>query len=125
MEGCRYPMPWDKDYRSSQQYRVNHTMANLKAKHPALSKGSVKFLYAEGQILSLARFWEQEAFVCVISTEEEDKSIRLPLGAVGAVRPVGECDLFGLPLSIRECDKHSVSMKVKAHNSYFFRCEIK
>ena len=85
----------------------------------------MKILYAEGHVFAIARFWEQETFVCVISTEDEDKFIRLPLGAVGAVRPAGECDLFGLPLSIRECDKHSVSMKVKAHNSYFFRCEIK
>ena len=124
MEGCRYPMPWDKDYRSSQQYRVNHTMANLKAKHPALSKGSVKFLYAEGQILSLARFWEQEAFVCVISTEEEDKSIRLPLGAVGAARPEDVEDVFGRPLVFEDCDSHSVTMQVKAHQSYLFRCNI-
>jgi alpha-glucosidase len=124
MEGCRYPMPWDKDYRSSQQYRVNHTMANLKAKHPALSKGSVKFLYAEGQILSLARFWEQEAFVCVISTEEEDKFIRLPLGAVGAAKPEDVEDVFGCPLVLEDCDSHSVIMLVKAHQSYLFRCNI-
>lgn len=124
MEGCRYPMPWDKDYRSSEQYRVNHTMANLKAMHPALSKGSVKFLYAEGQILSLARFWEQEAFVCVISTEEEDKSIRLPLGAVGAARPEDVEDVFGRPLVLEDCDSHSVNMQVKAHQSYLFCCNI-
>ena len=124
MEGCRYPMPWDKDYRSSQQYRVNHTMANLKAKHPALSKGSVKFLYAEGQILSLARFWEQEAFVCVISTEEEDKFIRLPLGSIGATKPEDVEDVFGCPLVLEDCDSHSVIMLVKAHQSYLFRCNI-
>jgi alpha-glucosidase len=125
MEGCRFPMPWDKEIQIGERYKLYQTMAQLKAKHPALSKGSMKILYAEGHIFAIARFWEQEAFICVISTEDEDKSIRLPLGAVGAVKPAGEYDLFGLPLSIRECDKHSVSMKVKAHNSYFFRCEIK
>jgi alpha-glucosidase len=124
MEGCRYPMPWDKDYRSSQQYRVNHTMANLKAKHPALSKGSVKFLYAEGQILSLARFWEQEAFVCVISTEDKDCAIRLPLGAVGAQMPSETVDIFGRELKLEPCDEHAVSMQVKDHESYLFQCNI-
>ena len=124
MEGCRFPMPWDKEIQSGQRYKLYQTMAQLKAKHPALSKGSMKILYAEGHVFAIARFWEQEAFVCVISTEDEDKSIRLPLSAVGAVRPAGERDLFGLPLSIREYDKHSVFMKVKAHNSYFFRCKI-
>ena len=81
-------------------------------------------LYAEGHVFALARFWEQEAFVCVISTEDRDRTIRLPLGAVGAVRPCGEKDLFDRPLVFHDCDSHSVLMDVKAHQSYFFRCDI-
>ncbi len=124
MEGCRFPMPWDQDVCNCEQYLLNKTMAHLKAEHPALSKGSMKFLYADGRILSIARFWGQEAFVCVISTEEEDRAIRLPLGAIGAVKPLEEIDLFGRPLYFRTCDAHSVRMDVKAHQSYLFRCDI-
>ena len=124
MEGCRYPMPWHRDFRTGERYHLYKTMANLKSTHPALSVGSMKFLYAEGQILSIARFWEQEAFVCVISTEDRDRTIRLPLGAVGAVRPCGEKDLFDRPLVFHDSDSHSVLMEVKAHQSYFFRCDV-
>jgi len=99
-------------------------MAQMKASHPALSQGSMKILYADGHIISIARFWEQEAFVCVISTENLDTSIRLPLGAIGAVSPPEKCDVFGRELMVEPCDAHSVWMQVKAHQSYFFRCDI-
>lgn len=124
MEGCRFPMPWEKDFQNSEQYHLNRTLAQMKAKHPALSKGSMKFLYADGHILAIARFWEREAFICVISADDEDKSIRLPLGAVGAVKPCDDRDVFGRQLVFDNCDAHSVLMEVKAHQSYFFRCDI-
>lgn len=124
MEGCRFPMPWDQDFQSSEGYRLYQTMAKLKARHPALSCGSMKILYADGHILSIARFWEQEAFVCVISVEEEDRAIRLPLGAVGAAMPQEMYDIFHRPLLFQDCDRHSVIMQVEAHESYLFRCDI-
>lgn len=124
MEGCRFPMPWDKAFRDGSRYHLHHTLAHLKAEHPALSLGGMKFLYADGQILSIVRFWEQEAFVCIISTDDNDKSIRLPLGAVGAVKPAEGYDIFGYPLVFSECDDHCVRMEVKAHHSYLFRCDI-
>ena len=124
MEGCRFPMPWNKDFRNGERYRLIQTLARLKAEHPALSEGSMQFLYAEGRVLSLARFLGREAFVCVLSAEEEDRTIRLPLGAVGAAAPAETRDVFGKHLKLEACDSHSVRMLVKAHQSYFFRCEI-
>ena len=124
MEGCRFPMPWGKNIDGCQSYHLIKTLAHMKAQHPALSRGSMKILYAEGNILSIARFWEQEAFICVISTEDENRVIRLPLGAVGAVSPCEGCDVFGRFLTVTQSDAHSVMMEVKAHQSYFFRCDI-
>jgi len=124
MEGCRFPMPWEKDIDGCQSYHLIKALAHMKAQHPALSRGSMKILYAEGNILSIARFWEQEVFICVISTEDENRVIRLPLGAVGAVSPCEDCDVFGRLLTVTQSDEHSVTMVVKAHQSYFFRCDI-
>ena len=124
MEGCRFPMPWNRDFQTTERYQLYRTLARLKAEHPALSKGSMMFLYADAHILSVARFWEQEAFVCVISTEEADQEIRLPLGAVGTASPREDHDIFGRRLVFADCDQHSVLMQVKAHESYFFRCDI-
>lgn len=122
MEGCRYPMPWDKDFQSSETFKLYQTMAQKKHSHKALRSGSMKFLYAEGRVLAIARFTENEVFVGVISAEEQDVTIRLPLGAVGASRPKEE--IFGKKLEFTKLDDHSVALTVKAHQSYFMECEI-
>ena len=124
MEGCRYPMPWNRDFQKGERYQLIHTMAKLKAEHPVLSRGSMKILYAQDNVFAIARFWEQEAFVCVISTEDKDCAIRLPLAALGAQVPSEKEDIFGRELAMDDWDGKAVTMQVKAHQSYLFRCNI-
>ena len=124
MEGCRYPMPWSKDFRTGERYQLIHTLAKLKADHPALRSGSMKILYAEGDVFAIARFQDEEAFVCIISTEDSDKTIRLPLAAIGASHPEDQTDLFGKELHWESADQYAVNLQVKAHQSYLFSCKI-
>ena len=124
-EGCRYPMPWKKDYQNCDAYRLNQTMARLKAAHKALSHGGMKFLYTEGNVIAIARFWEDEVFVGVISTSDTDVKIRLPLSAVGASAPKDDTDIFGKRLEYRTLDDHSIELTVKAHQSYIMECRMK
>lgn len=124
VEGCRYPMPWNKDYKNSEVYQMYHTLSHMKAEYKALSEGGMKFLYSEGQIVALARFCEDEAFVCVISTSDQDEKIRLPFAAIGAKEPAGEQDVFGKNLSWKMLDKYSIELEVKAHQSYFIACKM-
>ena len=121
-EGCRYPMPWSRDIPSCDAYRLIHTMTHLKADHKALRQGGMKFLYAEGSVVAIARFWEDEVFVGVISTERQDVKIRLPLGAVGATTPKEHADIFGTPLDYRPVDGYSIELTVKAGQSYLMEC---
>ena len=121
-EGCRYPMPWSRNIPSCESYRLIHTMTHLKADHKALRQGGMKFLYAEGHVVALARFWENEVFIGVISAENQDVKIRLPLGAVGASVPIGGTDLFGTPLSYRLNADASIELTVKAGQSYLMQC---
>ncbi len=123
-EGCRYPMPWDKDFRQGEQYRLYHTMACLKRAHPALSKGGMKFLYADGYTAAIARFTEDEAFVAVISAEKEPARVRLPLGAIGAAGLAAE-DVMGEKLDWRPLDENSVELAVPEGTCYFVECEMK
>lgn len=124
-EGCRYPMPWSRDFKNSEAYRLNRTMAHMKANHKALSHGGMKFLYCEGHAVAIARFWENEAFVGVISTEDRDVQIILPLGALGASRPKGPADIFGKKLEYEKTDDDHITLIVRAHQSYFMECEMK
>lgn len=124
MEGCRCPMPWSKDFKNGEAYRLNQTMAHWKAEHKALSHGGMKFLYAQNQVIALARFCEDEVFVGILSTADRDEKIRLPLGAVGAVSPKGTADVFGKPLEYTMLDDHSIELTVKAHQAYFMECRM-
>lgn len=117
-EGCRYTMPWDKDFRSCENFKVYSTLCKLKAKDKALSHGGMKFLYAEGGILSIARFYGDSAYVMVMSTENNDREIRLPLAVIGAEQP--ETEIFGKELVFAPCDK-GVTMLVKAHQAYLVK----
>lgn len=121
-EGCRYPMPWKKDFQKSGVYQLYRTLAHLKTTGRALSDGGMKFLFAEGEILAVARFYDREAYVAVISVSGRTQRIRLPLGCIGAAGPKGKTDLFGKELSYCRLDAHSVELTVEAHQSYLIDC---
>ena len=125
IEGCRYPMPWSKDIQTCEAYHLHRTMIRMKAEHKALSHGGMKFLYAQDNVVAIARFWEDEVFVGVISTSGREETIRLPLGAVGAVCPKGDTDVFGKTLEYKIQDANCIALTVKAHQSYFMECRVK
>ena len=123
-EGCRYPMPWSRDFKGGEQYMVCRTMTHLKHDHPALSRGGMKFLYAQGYTAAIARFTGDEAFVAIINSDDKDACIRLPLGAVGAAG-LTEADVMGEKLSWRKLDENSVDLTVPAGTNYFIQCQMK
>lgn len=117
-EGCRYTMPWGKDFQSEEIFKLHQTLCHLKAEDKTLSHGGMKFLYAEGGILSIARFLGDSAYVMVLSTEEETREIRLPLAAIGAEAPTEE--LFGREMRFAPCEK-GILFRAEAHRAYFMR----
>ncbi|MCR5753280.1 MAG: alpha-glycosidase, partial [Acetatifactor sp.] len=121
-EGCRYPMPWNKEYLESDTYKLYQTLAHLKTEGKALSDGGMKFLYAGNQVISIARFYEDEIYITVMSTADEDQKIRLPIGSVGVAKLKSDCDVFGSKLEYHVLDEHSIELTVKAHQSYFIDC---
>lgn len=125
VEGCRYPMPWNKDFKESDIYKMYQTFAAMKAEHAAMSEGGMKFLYATDYVVSIARFFGDEAYVSVISTNDNDVKVTLPLGAIGASSPSGNVDVFGKELDFKIVDDNYIELNVKAHNSYFFACKMK
>ena len=122
-EGCRYPMPWDKDFRGGEKYQLYHTMTRLKREHPALSRGGMKFLYAGSDAFAIARFWKEDLVVAVISKSNAEEVIRLPLGVLGAREPSGNADLLGQSLHWRPEDAHSIAFTAKPHSAYLVTCK--
>ena len=123
--GCRFPMPWSRDITGCEAYRVYRTMAHMKAQHKALSRGGMKFLYAGSQVVAIARFWEDEAFVGVLSTSDKAETVHIPFGAIGAAGPKGDRDVFGQRLTFRCAGDMCAELTVEARQSYFFACDMK
>lgn len=121
-EGCRYTMPWGQDFQSGDTFRLYQTLCHLKANRTALRRGGMKFLCADGGILALARFTQDEAFVCVISTEEQAREVEIPLSIIGADIPVSE--LFGAERNYRKTER-GIALRVDAHRSYLMECAMK
>lgn len=121
-EGCRYPMPWNKDIESTEAWKFYSTLAHLKSQHAALRSGGMKFLYAEGRVFSIARFDGDEAFVCVVSGHSTYRQIRLPLGALGVQAPEDAVDLFENPLSYTRLDDKSIELTIPPEQAYLFKC---
>lgn len=122
-EGCRYPMPWGTDFQHSEQYRLYRRVIALKREKEALKRGGMKFLYARDRALALARFTPDEALVLVMSTDDAPASLFLPLSVLGAARPAGTEDLFGLPLDWQP-EAGGVTVSVPPHTAYLFDCEM-
>ena len=122
MEDCRYPMPWSKDFKSGWMFRLYSTMCRYKRQHKTLSRGGMKFLWAKGKTVAIARFWENEAVVGVIHVGDGDETIRLPLGAIGAGGFTGE--VFGRMPEIRKLDDGAVELTARAHTSYLLECSM-
>lgn len=98
-EGYRYPMPWSQiPGRNPATFAFYQKLMQLKREKKALQEGGMKFLYAKDQIVALARFAEDEAYIAVMSASDRRQKIRLPLKAIG-VNPQTEIkEVFGRKL---------------------------
>ena len=123
-EGCRFPMPWHRDFQNTEHFRFYQTLAHLKLEHDAMKEGGMKFLYAEGRSIVLARFDDREALVAVVSGEDEERTIPVALGSIGAVLPADHRDIFGDAFESAEADDRTAEITVPAGKSYLIRCPL-
>lgn len=126
-EGYRYPMPWTEiPGRNQETYAFYQKLMHLKKETAALQEGGMKFLYAKGNVFSLARFDQNEAYIAVMSTDEAQQQIRLPLGVLGIKTSdltVKE-DLFGRKLHYEAEDEKNILLKAEPHQAYLMKCAL-
>ncbi len=122
LEGCRFPMPWDRDFQGGEAHALIQKLAHLKTSRRALQTGGFRFLWAEDRTLAAARFLEDEAFIVVMSTKEA-QAISLSLGAIGAkgIRR----DLLGREVRWEPLDETHILLHLKAGEALFLECEMK
>ncbi len=120
--GFRYPMPWGHfSERGERHLEIIRTMTHLRRTHPAFAGGGRMVLLAEGRILVIARFCGDEVYTGVLSMEDEEKVITLPLSLVGKIEPAEEKDVFGTHLD-GQCTDGGYELKVPPCASLLFAC---
>ena len=82
----------------------------------------MKFIYSEGRTFALARFYKDEAFVAVISNEDTETKIKLPLWAIGAKIP--KTEVFEKTSDFTELSEGEIELTVKPGESFLFECEM-
>lgn len=120
MEGSRYTMPWDKDIKSTDSFKLYSRLAHLKRNEEALQDGGFKILSSEGYVLSYARFTKKDLFIIIASTDDEEREVVIPLGAFGKKNMQRAEEVFGSSISCMQIGL-DVTIKVKPHTSYVIK----
>ena len=110
-EGCRWPMPWSRPIPQDPHYLIYSALCRAKRTHPALREGGLQFFPAQGKVLIMARSLETDWAVGILSMEEEERTLRLPMGALGENR-LPERDLFGRPVEAVSRDDGSFLIRI-------------
>ena len=103
-EGCRYPMPWDKDFKKEAPYKCYQTLAHMKRENKAFCGGGFKILWEEGKVFAFARFTEEQLFYVVCSMERENAEITLPYDIFGKQNAGNVKEIFGCEVQYKDCD---------------------
>lgn len=118
-EGCRYPMPWDKDFVNGKFYQLYSRLANLRHTNKALIDGGIKFLsedYGSKYTLVFARVSPDDTTISIISTDDKESKVLIPLEIFGKT-DLPLRDFFDNELTY-EFKNNKIYLLVPAHQSY-------
>lgn len=116
-------MPWSQiPGRNPQTYEFYQKLAHLKKEKAALQEGGMKFLCAQDQILALARFYGNEVYIAIMSTNDKAQRVRLPIKALGVEKLDKTTDLFGTKIEYETADDKGIWINVEPHQAYLIEC---
>lgn len=123
-EGCRFPMPWHTDIEATAEYALYSTLASLKKREPALREGGMKFIFARGKVLAIARFTAESTLVAVVSASDDVETVVLPLSSIGAEGPADRVDLLGRPVPMAGRRNGELTLVLKPGEALLFPCKM-
>ena len=119
-EGCRYPMPWNKNIESTFAYSLYHKLIELKTKDSVFSDGGFKILWAQDYVIAYARFDQEKIYYTVCSSDFKERKIELPLEAFGTqFKKLPAEDIFGQKLKAK-LKNGKIELTVPAGKNYLF-----
>jgi len=115
VEGCRYPMPWSRNFEADETFGFYSTLCMLKTKKDALIDGGFCILHEEDYVFAVARFTADSLMVAIFSTDDKARELRIPLDHYGLVGASGR-EVFG-NLDY-EVDGNDAVVVAQPHQSY-------
>ncbi|MBQ6407094.1 MAG: hypothetical protein IJJ64_03550 [Butyrivibrio sp.] len=121
--GFRFKMPWDEESERKERtnFKVYQKLNELRRNESAFSEGGRKVLFAKGSILAISRFFGDNIYLGVISMEDEDMIIHLPVKNVGALGPYKNTDEFGTSFEGKILDDGEYELLVPARSSFIMK----
>lgn len=123
IEGCRYPMEWDRNKWNSEIFNIYKKLNYLKKSEPALHYGSYKFLYSDEDTLVFSRFYKNKILLGIVSINKIVKTIEIPVYLIGGGDFTKYIDMFTNQVFIS--DKFNLKLYIPVNSSFLLECEIK
>lgn len=123
MEGCRYPMPWNKDIEATGAYTLYADLCRIKTTAEAFCDGGFKVLWDSDYVFAFARFTAEELYITVCSADTVSRTVDFPLSIFGssfAHSPAPEKDALGEKLCAR-IKAGVLSVEIPAGKSYLIK----
>lgn len=83
MEGCRYPMPWNKNIEETETYKFYSKLIALKTNDEAFKDGGFKVVWENDYVFAFARFTPEKLYFTILSSDTQERTIELPLEIFG------------------------------------------
>ncbi|WP_155828084.1 alpha-amylase family glycosyl hydrolase [Butyrivibrio sp. VCB2006] len=121
--GFRYKMPWEEEAerRKGKKFLTYQKLNWLRSNEPAFSEGGRKVLLSEGRVLAVSRFLDDNIYIGIVSMEDEERKVRIPVGYVGAIEPDNCVDELGSSFTGKMTDDGMLEIIVPAKSSYLIK----
>ncbi len=120
MEGCRYPFPWDKDYKATKHFPLYQKLCSLKTTQKALKYGGLKILSSENNTLVFARTTLDETIITVFNLDNEQNRIIINSKIFNITPKLIEEDLLGTRLNTKLVND-KLEIELLPNTSYIFK----
>jgi alpha-glucosidase len=121
--GFRYNMPWEEENsrKKSEYFKLYQKICSLRKTETAFAEGGRKVLLADGRILAAARFFDNNIYLGIISMEDEDRTVAIPIELVGASGPEKDVDEFGEGFDGKVDDAGNFEIEIPANRALLIK----
>ena len=123
LEGCRYTMEWDEEKWNKDFYSLYSTLAHLRQKEEVLQEGGFKVLFAESGIIAYVRFNSKKAFITVVSQENEDREISIPVKHIGILPSSKIKEIFSQK-DVDFNEQGEIVVNIEKEKAYLFEIQL-